>query len=82
MHKKIRKAQCEKCGKTFYLESQLKRHEQDVHSYWDLETLWEIIEDIIIIFGWKEFRNETYIIIFYINATTKVQLWAEQVGNF
>ena len=33
MHKKIRKAQCEKCGKTFYLESQLRRHEQDVHSY-------------------------------------------------
>ena len=52
MHKKIRKAQCEKCGKTFYLESQLKRHEQDVHSYWDLETLWEIIEDIII-HQWK-----------------------------
>ena len=50
MHKKIRKAQCEKCGKTFYLESQLKRHEQDVHSYWDLET-GEIIEDIIIIIG-------------------------------
>ena len=33
MHKKIRKAQCDKCGKTFYLESQLRRHDQDVHSY-------------------------------------------------
>ena len=33
-HKRLRAAQCDKCGKTFYLESQLRRHVEDVHSYW------------------------------------------------
>ena len=32
-HKRLRAAQCDKCGKTFYLESQLRRHQEDVHSY-------------------------------------------------
>ena len=32
IHKK-NYAMCEKCGKTFYLHSQLRRHKKDVHSY-------------------------------------------------
>ena len=38
MHKKTKNAMCEKCGKFFYLHSQLRRHEKDVHSYWELQV--------------------------------------------
>jgi len=33
MHRKTKNVMCEQCGKTFYLQSQLKKHEKDVHSY-------------------------------------------------
>jgi len=33
MHKKTKTVMCDQCGKTFYLQSQLKKHGKDVHSY-------------------------------------------------
>lgn len=33
MHRKKKILMCDKCGKTFYLQSQLKTHQKDVHSF-------------------------------------------------